>query len=165
LNVADGTLTVNGGEIDLFGRDAIVGSLAGSGGAIVNSYVTLASTVTITNANGDSYQGVRQGDINWDESGIEFYAGSPNGPQITNFIVERGPDFWTFTGDVSDPNQNPQGMMVVFGSVLDGQTAIVDADDQFMLGVEISSGISGTVCVQTVDSLDLASNIAWTYID
>ena len=92
LNVAGGTLTVNGGEIDLFGRDAIVGNLAGTGGSVVNSYVTLASTVTVTNANGDSYQGVRQADINWDESGIDFHAGSPNGPQITNFTVVCGPD-------------------------------------------------------------------------
>ena len=55
-------------------------------------------------------------------------------------------------------------MIVVFGSLLDGRTATVNADDVFMLSVALPSGTTGTVCVQTEDSLDMASNIAWDYI-
>ena len=92
------------------------------------------------------------------------YGGSSSGyggaPQISDFSWQAGPDFFTFTGTVSDPNQNSAGLTVTFGGVLAGQSTTVGSDGTFSYSTTIPNNTSGTVTAQTTDSSGHTSNLA-----
>ena len=96
------------------------------------------------------------------------YGGSSSGyggdPLISNFSCEEGPTVCTFTGTVTDPNQNPQGLTITFGGLLAGDSTTVDSDGTFMYSVAIPDNTSGTVTAQTVDYTDHTSNVAMDYV-
>ena len=53
--------------------------------------------------------------------GTSAFAENPQPPVISDFGAKQGPeDFWTFSGIVSDEDDNVEGMIVYFGGVLAG---------------------------------------------
>lgn len=82
----------------------------------------------------------------------------PNSPpSIVDFGGTLGLLGWTFEGQVID--ENPIGMAVTFGGLLDGhQVTVNDADGYFYYTVEINE--SGTVTAYTVDDEQQGSNVA-----
>lgn len=79
--------------------------------------------------------------------GVEV-VGDNNTPQIEGFVADGGnAPTWVFSGRVTD--ENPGGRIVVFGGLLDGQTATTNEDGTFSITVQIT-GI-GTVSAQTMD--------------
>jgi hypothetical protein len=73
-------------------------------------------------------------------------------------------DVWTFSGSVTDPNQNPAGLTIIFGGLLAGDSATVAVDGTFTLSAEIPANTSGTISAQTVDNAGIQSNVAMDYI-
>lgn len=85
-------------------------------------------------------------------------------PVITDFGGVKGPgDGWTFSGEVTDVDDNVEGMIVVLGGVLEGYnvTATVQADGTFSLTDYFPGLESGTATAQTEDDASLESNVAW----
>lgn len=83
-------------------------------------------------------------------------------PQITNF--ESYPGFgnaWTFEGTVID--ENPGGLTVTFGRLLDGHSTTTDEDGSFSYTVILTG--SGLVTAQTTDELGEKSNVAETFVE
>jgi len=91
-------------------------------------------------------------------------SGDKGAPQITDFDGNEGLDgIWTFTGTVSDPDQDPTGSTVYFYGVLGGHTATVQSNDTFSLTVDLGSAY-GAAAAQTEDSNGNKSNIAVTTV-
>jgi hypothetical protein len=90
-----------------------------------------------------------------------------NPPVISNFGGIPGPgDFYTFSGTVTDQDQEVAGMVITFGGVLAnyGFTAIVQADGTFSLTQMFPSLYTGTATAQTFDDLGMASDVATYYV-
>ena len=68
------------------------------------------------------------------------------------------------SGSVTDPNQNPAGLTVTFGGLLDGDSATVASDGTFKFAVQIPDNTSGTINAKTIDNAGNPSNVAWEYI-
>jgi hypothetical protein len=84
-----------------------------------------------------------------------------NPPEITDFIGVENPDgSWTFSGTVSDIDQEVAGMVVTFGGVLEnyGFIAIVHEDGTFSLTENFPGLITGTASARTFDALGMASD-------
>ncbi|MHC4175868.1 MAG: hypothetical protein ACYSWU_00065 [Planctomycetota bacterium] len=84
-------------------------------------------------------------------------------PVISGFFASEGPvPFWTFSGTVTDVDDDVEGMIVVFGGVLAefNVTATVQADGTFSLTDQFPGIQSGTATAQTEDPQELASNLA-----
>jgi hypothetical protein len=90
-----------------------------------------------------------------------------NPPIITDFSIIPGPgDTYTFSGTVTDLDQEVAGMVVTFGGVLEdyGITAIVQADGTFEF-LSVCSGLyTGTATAWTYDDLGMMSNEATFYV-
>lgn len=84
--------------------------------------------------------------------------------QINNFTAVASVDVWVISGSVTDPNQNPVGLTITFGGLLDGDSATVASDGTFELVVEIPDNTSGTINAKTTDNAGNPSNVAWDYI-
>jgi hypothetical protein len=86
-----------------------------------------------------------------------------NPPEITDFTgTENFDGTWTFSGTVSDLDQEVAGMVVTFGGVLEsyGFIAIVEEDGTFSL-TNIYPGLcTGTASARTFDALGMASEDA-----
>lgn len=88
-------------------------------------------------------------------------------PVITHFYcINEIANFWTFTGDVSDVDDEVEGYVVNLGGVLAGYglTATAREDGVFTLTVEISGLQQGTATAQTTDPHGVLSNLAMDYI-
>jgi hypothetical protein len=84
-----------------------------------------------------------------------------NPPVIVDFVGVESASGWTFTGQVID--ENPEGLVITFGGLLDGhQTTVGGADGHFGYTVQVQR--SGTVTAHTVDDHDEGSNSAYYYI-
>lgn len=81
-------------------------------------------------------------------------------PQIVEFGGSQGHTYWTFTGTILD--EEPGGLTVTFGGLLEGLSAVSTADGFFEIQAIIGS--SGTVTAQTTDRQDLDSNVAIEYV-
>jgi hypothetical protein len=82
-------------------------------------------------------------------------------PVIINFVaVNEDGNYWTFQGHVQD--ESAQGEMIYFAGLPDMQNAraMVDANGDFTVTVQLQSGEHGTVTAQTMDWWGLASNQA-----
>lgn len=83
-------------------------------------------------------------------------------PEITLGVVQGLANLWTFSGTVTD--ENPEGLTVTFGGILQGYTAIVRADGTYSLTVQLPDGTEGYVSAQTVDDEGEASDLAEDYL-
>lgn len=83
----------------------------------------------------------------------------PNSPpSIVDFGGTLGLLGWTFEGQVID--EDPEGLVVTFGGLLDGhQVTVNDADGYFYYTVEING--TGAVTAYTVDDEQQGSNVAY----
>lgn len=80
-------------------------------------------------------------------------------PVISDYFGTAGPaNIWTFTGVVTDVDDDPTGWIVDFFGVLDGKTATVQADGTFELVVQLSPTVWGDSWIQTEDSAGAESN-------
>jgi hypothetical protein len=86
-------------------------------------------------------------------------------PVISDFeAVNTIGDFWTFTGVVSDVDDDPTGWLVEFWGVIPSEyTATVATDGSFSLTVELPN-VLGTASAQTEDDGQLASNTVSEFI-
>lgn len=80
-------------------------------------------------------------------------------PSIDDFAGSRDLDCWLFTGQVMD-DQDVTGLVINFGGVLAGHTAVVNEDGFFRLIVELAPDVRGVATARTVDSDGLESNTA-----
>jgi hypothetical protein len=99
-----------------------------------------------------------------DEIDEELPTGNPTAlnypPYVGNFWGLLGADgVWTFTGQVTDPDNNPTGFTVNFGGVLSGSWASVNYDGSFLLRVDLGQSPQGVVTAQTYDGQSM-SNVA-----
>ena len=88
-------------------------------------------------------------------------------PVISNFTAILDPsDYWTFSGTVTDEDDNVDGMTVYFGGVLAayGYTAIVGPNGTFSMTYEMPDLESGIATAQTYDWYGLPSNLAQCYV-
>ncbi len=94
-------------------------------------------------------------------------SGSGNGSQspiILNFTAEEGATEWIFSGDVLENGQSTTGLTVTFGGLLAGNSTTVLADNFFVFGIDLPTGLNGLVTAQTVDQNGNLSNVAMDYI-
>lgn len=78
-------------------------------------------------------------------------------PIIADFAGISGITLWTFQGQVVD--ENPVGLVVTFGGILDGhQTTVRDEDGYFWYGVPFPG--NGNVTAHTIDREEQSSNFA-----
>jgi hypothetical protein len=83
-------------------------------------------------------------------------------PVINDFVyAHAGADAYTFQGTVID--ENPDGMVITFGGILAGETALVQADGSFSITRIITPGTVGDVTAITTDDGGLVSNQAVDY--
>jgi hypothetical protein len=90
-----------------------------------------------------------------------------NPPVISDFVgTESIDNFWTFSGTVSDSDQEVAGMVITFGGALEdyGFTAIVQADGTFELTEQFPGIYNGTATAWTFDDLGMKSNVATFYV-
>jgi len=79
-------------------------------------------------------------------------------PMIVDFVGIHGQLGWIFEGRVVD--ENPQGLVVTFGGVLDGhQTTVRDPEGYFQYAVSIQG--PGAVTAYTIDDHGKGSNIEY----
>jgi hypothetical protein len=85
-------------------------------------------------------------------------------PVIEGFSVYRGQvGFWHFVGTVVD--EDPEGLVVQFGGLLQGESVVVKADGSFHFVILLQPGQAGRVWAQTVDQHGLESNIVYDVVD
>jgi hypothetical protein len=92
-----------------------------------------------------------------------FWVPNNEPPEISNFIGAEGPGhFWTYTGNVTDPDEDAEGFIITFGGILEGYgyTAIVQANGTFSITEEYIGLVSGAATAQTSDSFGELSNLA-----
>lgn len=76
-------------------------------------------------------------------------------PSIENFTAHRGITTWTITGQVLD--ENPNGLVVLFGDLLNGHSVTVTSQyGYFAYDVQISG--SGSVSAHTIDNAGQSSD-------
>ena len=84
---------------------------------------------------------------------------SVDAPVISDFSGETdGEGFWTFTGTVTDGDDDPTGWVVTFGGVLNGHYAVVQEDGSFAYSVYLESAW-GDCWAQTEDDHGAESNV------
>lgn len=82
-------------------------------------------------------------------------------PSIENFTAHRGMTTWTITGQVLD--ENPNGLVVLFGDLLNGHSVTVTSQyGYFAYDVQISG--SGSVSAHTVDNGGQSSDYVRTAV-
>ena len=89
-------------------------------------------------------------------------------PYVEDFrCVHEGGNTWTFSGSVTDTDDDVEGYVVTLGGVLASYnyTVVVQADGTFALTVEVAGLQSGNATAQTVDSHGVQSNVATDWID
>ncbi|MEX2137694.1 MAG: hypothetical protein WD894_00420 [Pirellulales bacterium] len=85
-------------------------------------------------------------------------------PEISNFGGSQGgPDFWTFTGSVLD-DKSVEGLLVNFGSLLAGQSTMVQADGSFELSFTFPEGTIGWVTATVTDWDGITSEEVMFYV-
>lgn len=67
-------------------------------------------------------------------------------------------DMWVFRGTVDD--ENPDGCIVTFGGLLEGNTATADENGEFVLYLDLKNGEEGPYTAQTTDEAGEDSNVA-----
>jgi len=85
-------------------------------------------------------------------------------PVITDFVgVQVEGDFWSWSGVVTDVDDDVEGLIVVLGGILEpyNVTATVLADGTFSLTDDFPDLPTGTATAQTEDCHGALSNIAW----
>lgn len=88
-----------------------------------------------------------------------------DGPLIINFVGIGAPDdTWTFTGTVTDVDDDPAGQHVTIVFLDDEYTTTVDPDGTFFFGVELDPDPFGTALAWTFDQHGLQSNTAGFFI-
>ena len=119
-------------------------------------------------AYGDAELTVRATDYGglWVETSFTVHVAPVNdAPVISDFGGSEGyGSFWTFSGTVSDVDDDVEGMIVNLGGVLDGYEdiyATVLADGTFSVTAEYPGLQTGGVSAQTEDDDGLDSNVAW----
>ena len=122
------------------------------------------------NAWGDAELTIRATDTGglWVETTLNVHVEAVNdAPVVGDFggSTEIG-NFWTFSGTVTDVDDNVQGMLVNFGGILSsyGYTTTVNADGTFELTAEFPNLQSGTATVWVTDPHGLQSEVAWDEI-
>ncbi len=86
-------------------------------------------------------------------------------PRITGFTAtcdELG--FWMFSGRVTD-DKSVDGLVVHFGGVLEGKSAVVNSQGQFQITVQLAPNVSGLATAVTTDRDGLSSNVAYCSVD
>jgi hypothetical protein len=75
-------------------------------------------------------------------------------------------NFWTLSGEVSDPDDPVQGDVITFGGVLAGYhlTTTAAIDGSYELTVELIGVQQGFATAQTCDPHGVLSNLAMDYI-
>ncbi len=88
-------------------------------------------------------------------------------PEISGFVGVPNPGgTWTFTGDVSDDDEDPTGLTVTLqGGIIQTTTVTVAEDDTFGVAVEVPPGSFGHVSVTVVDEDGNVSVAAWFLVD
>jgi len=86
-------------------------------------------------------------------------------PVISDFscTVDAG-SIWTFTGTVTDVDDDPTGWTVTFGGVLSGHTTSVQSDGTFEYAVYLAPETFGNALAQTEDDDEAESNVASCYV-
>lgn len=126
----------------------------GPGGLSSDSYITWVSDVTDVAGN----QMLFAESVSWLVEDPDPIVEEPNlAPEIINFTGSQGPTVWTFEGWVID--EYPQGLVVIFGGVLAGHTATVDADGYFSFSIILDDPF-GVATAETTDIEGLSSNVA-----
>lgn len=83
-------------------------------------------------------------------------------PEIQGFESYPGYlDAWTFEGTVVD--ENPEGVTVTFGGLLDGHSTTADEDGTFSYTVILTG--AGLVTAQATDELGEESDVAETFVE
>lgn len=96
-----------------------------------------------------------------------FWVPDNEPPEISDFLGTEGPGWsWTFSGTVTDPDEDVEGFIITFGGVLEGYgyTAIVQADGTFSITNVYVDLQSGTATAQTSDSFGELSELAYVTI-
>ena len=78
-------------------------------------------------------------------------------PTIVDFNYSRELDCWSFTGQVLD-DKEVTGLVINFGGILAGKTAVVNEDGYFRLIIELPPNTGGFATAHTVDTDGLDSN-------
>jgi len=91
------------------------------------------------------------------------YDDQTDAPRIVDFRAYEGPTAWTFDGTVIDDGDT-EGLEIVFGGILVGETAEADSDGGFYLSLPLEEGIYGTATAYTTDTQGLESNVAMATI-
>ncbi len=100
-------------------------------------------------------------------------AGEPGGstagpplspPRITDFVAARNGDIWQLSGHVTD-DKSVTGLVVQFGGLLPGSSAVVNEQGYFQIVVTFPPGTSGLVIAHTTDTDGLTSNLAYCSVN
>jgi hypothetical protein len=96
------------------------------------------------------------------ESMLQVTVSGVNDAPFITLWGEPGPgDVWTFTGTVTDPDDNPAGRSVILSGVLEDYGPLtISANGTFELLVELPSWTFGNAFAYTVDAQGATSNFA-----
>lgn len=90
--------------------------------------------------------------------------GSNLAPEISNFSWRLDANnIVVFSGTVSD-DVPPSGLVVRFGGLLSGESAIVHPDGTFTFSITLDPPVSGWISAVTTDECGEDSNTAYTYV-
>ena len=116
-----------------------------------NAYGGAAITVQATDSGGLSVQ-----------TSFAVHVNAP--PVVSDFGAVQGyGDMWTFSGQVTDPDEPVAGLTVYFGGVLAPYSVqtTVDANGLFSLTADFPNLGSGTATAWCYDSQGAQSNVDW----
>ena len=87
-------------------------------------------------------------------------------PVITNFFATEQQGHWTLSGNVTDVDDDVDGMVVTFGGVLAGRDveAVVNGNSNFLIEADLEGVVSGSVSAQTEDPHGAPSNVASVFV-
>lgn len=87
-------------------------------------------------------------------------------PVIANFFATEWQGHWTLSGNVTDVDDDVEGMVVTFGGVLAGQDveAVVNGNGAFLIEADLEGVPSGPVTAQTEDPHGALSNMASVFV-
>ncbi|NLE38581.1 MAG: hypothetical protein GX621_11200 [Pirellulaceae bacterium] len=87
-------------------------------------------------------------------------------PVITNFHVTEWQGCWVLSGNVTDVDDDLEGMVVTFGGILAGRNVEtpVNGNGTFLIETDLEGVPSGLVSAQTVDPHGAPSNVAWCFV-
>ncbi len=84
-------------------------------------------------------------------------------PVISDFSSNEEAGFWEFTGKVTD-DKDVNGLVVRFGGLLSGKTAVVNSDGFFFITATFPPNTTGGVTAITTDGDGLDSNQAFVWL-